>query len=82
MLLHPDRNGFRAFQKDKKRKKLLVNLQTTHYQRDTKLPNPCDLTSQELVGRFRGHSRKVTSDFLTTVKVTNRKQLKGERVKS
>ena len=82
MLLHSEKHGFRAFQKDKKRINLLVNPQTTHYQRDTKLPNRCDLTSQELVGRFRGHSRKAASDFLTTVKVTNRKQLKGERVKS
>ena len=57
-------------------------MQTAYYQRDTKLPNPCNLTSQELVGRFRGHSRKIVSDFLTTVKVTNRKQLKGEGVKS
>ena len=82
MLLHPERNGFRAFQKDKKRISPIKNLQTAYYQRDTKLPNPCNLTSQEPLGRFRGHSRKVASDFLTTVKVTNCKQLKGERVKS
>ena len=59
----------------------MINVQLVYNQGYIQLQNPCDFTSREPVGDFDWHSREVASDFLTTRKVTNCKQLRGKKVK-
>ena len=56
----------------------MINVQLVYNQGYIQLQNPCDFTSREPVGDFDWHSREVTSDFLTTSKLTICKQPKGD----